>query len=242
VLLWGTDMSHKIISRSLCIVGLGCLTPAVLAWLFLDHTENPTEASQVFSAIYQNKLWGTNAEGEGHSGSGSTMKSTVVYRAYLQAFLKEHHIRSVVDAGCGDWESTQAIDWTGIDYKGYDIVEAVIAKNRKRFAAPNIHFYVADILETNLPAADLLLGKHVLQHWPNAAIHKFLRVLPRYKHALLVNSVYPETFSSDNHDIPMGHYRPLDITAKPFEVAGKKVLTYWDGFDMQQLVYIGTAP
>ena len=35
-----------------------------------------------------------------------------------QQFLKDNAIRSVVDAGCGDWEFSQAIDWTGIDYKG----------------------------------------------------------------------------------------------------------------------------
>jgi len=48
----------------------------------------------------------------------------------LQQFLKDNKIRSVVDAGCGDWGLSQALDWGGIDYKGYDIVEAVIAACR----------------------------------------------------------------------------------------------------------------
>jgi SAM-dependent methyltransferase len=166
------------------------------------------------------------------------MEATVVYRAYLQAFLKRHKIRSVVDAGCGDWESTQAIDWSGIDYKGYDIVEAIITKNRKRFSAPSIHFFVANIVEEDLPTADLLICKHVLQHLPNRDVMKFLPQLARYKHALLVNGVDAETFTAENHDIAVGEYRPLDLTSKPFALPGKKVLMYWDGFHMHQVVYI----
>src|SRR5689334_20558292 len=76
----------------------------------------------VFTGIYGRGTWGTNDAGVGTSGAGSTLQATAVYRAFLQQFLKDHAIRSVVDAGCGDWEFSQAIDWTGIDYRGFDIV------------------------------------------------------------------------------------------------------------------------
>jgi SAM-dependent methyltransferase len=231
-------MFSAMLSRALLIGGLVLLALAAVGF-FLNRPEESSRAAQIFSGIYENRIWGTNEQGEGHSGPGSTLKSTVVYRAYLQAFLKDHAIRSVVDAGCGDWESTQAIDWTGIDYKGYDIVEAVIAKNRERFAAPNVHFFVGDIVEHKLPPADLLICKHVLQHLPNPDVHKFLRVLPRYKHALLLNSVDAATLTADNRDIMLGEYRPVDVMAKPFTVMGKKVLTYWDGLYMQQVVHVG---
>ena len=130
--------------------------------------------SQVFGQIYSSGSWGKNDAGEGYSGTGSTVEATVVYRAFLQAFMKTHDVHSVVDAGCGDWEFSRTIDWTGVDYKGYDIVAPVIQKDTKRYAAPNIAFFVANIVEDDLPTADLLVCKNVLQHLPNGDVARFL--------------------------------------------------------------------
>lgn len=198
----------------------------------------PAAASAVFDSIYAEATWGKNAEGKGSSGSGSTLASTAVYRAYLQAFMKEHHITSVVDAGCGDWEFSKAIDWTGIDYKGYDIVPSVIAKNQAKHASSNVHFYVANIVTDELPSADLLVSKHVLQHLPNADVATFLQTLPKYRHVLLTDSVQKSTLSGDNRDIPVGEYRPLDPTRPPFSLPATKVLTWWDGDHMHQVVHL----
>jgi hypothetical protein len=84
---------------------------------------------KVFTDIYQDKTWGTNEAGRGHSGTGSTLQATVVYRAFLQQFMKDNGIKSVVDAGCGDWEFSSAIDWRGIDYRGFDIVASLVKQN-----------------------------------------------------------------------------------------------------------------
>ena len=138
-------------------------------------------ASSAFRNIYDQGIWGTNELGEGTSGSGSTLASTAIYRAFLQDFLKQHGITSVVDAGCGDWEFSKSVDWRGIDYKGYDIVESVIAKDKKKYEKPNIHFFVANIVTDELPPADLLVSKHVLQHLPNADVAKFLEQLPKLR-------------------------------------------------------------
>lgn len=196
------------------------------------------EPSRVFADIYEKKIWGENAAGVGRSGSGSTLAATVLYRTFLQDFMRLEKIASVVDAGCGDWESARALDWTGINYRGYDIVDKVIAKNRDRYQAANIHFYTADILTEPLPSADLLICKHVLQHLPNRDVFRFLPQLRKFKHALLVDSVDAATLTAPNDDIHMGEFRPLDITRPPFRVHGAKVLTYWDGEHMQQVVHV----
>jgi SAM-dependent methyltransferase len=200
-----------------------------------SRAPQPTPAA-VFTRTYATARWGKNAAGEGTSGSGSTMEATVAYRAFLQAFFKEHDVKSVVDAGCGDWESTHAIDWSGIDYKGYDVVASVIAKDQAKYSAPNIKFFTADILEEDLPPADVLIAKEVLQHLTNADVQKFLKQVPKYRFVLLTDGVDVETFSADNHDIPRGEYRTLDPTAPPFNLTGAKVLTWWDGFNMHQVV------
>lgn len=194
-------------------------------------------ASSAFRNIYDQGIWGTNELGEGTSGSGSTLASTSIYRTFLQEFLKEHGIKSVVDAGCGDWEFSKAIDWRGIDYKGFDIVPSVIARDKK-YEKPNIHFFVANVVTDELPPADLLVSKHVLQHLPNADVAKFLEQLPKYEHVLLVDSVDPKTLSGDNRDIRVGAFRYLDPTRPPFDLPGAKVLTWSDGAHMHQVVHL----
>lgn len=207
-----------------------------------DRGAAPTASrplEEVFSDIYAHSRWGTNGGDAATSGYGSTLDATQIYRTFLQRFLRDADIHSVVDAGCGDWEFSKEIDWRGIDYKGYDIVPAVIERDTAQYARPNIQFFVANIVDTELPPADLLIVKHVLQHLPNADVLKFLTQLPKYKHALLVDSVSPATLSGKNTDVAAGGFRELDVTKPPFAVKGAKLLTYWDGGNMQQVVYVG---
>ena len=223
--------------------GHACVAPQVAAddeRTERDGASELTSSSRtaVFDAIYRDAEWGRDATGAGTSGAGSRAESTTLYRAFLAQFLRRNHIHSVVDAGCGDWEFSQTIDWTGIDYKGYDIVPAVIARDTQKYAQCNVQFFVADIVEADLPRADLLIVKHVLQHLPNADVQTFLtRQLHKYKHVLLVDGVMEHSLSADNHDIDTGQYRPLDPTRPPFNVQGTKVLTYWDG-GMHQVLHV----
>ena len=214
----------------LCLIGF--------ASTGLADTAKPPPTKQVFEEIYRSAKWGTNAKGDGNSGTGSTAHATLLYRTFLQQFLKDNEIRSVVDAGCGDWEFSSLLDWTGIDYRGYDIVDSVVAANTKKYGKPKIRFFAANIVETELPAADLLISKHVLQHLSNRDVSKFLAQLPKYKHVLLINGVDRMTMSAANADIVAGEYRELDVTRPPFNVAGVKVLSYWDGIHMHQAIYI----
>lgn len=201
----------------------------------------PASAASAFQRIYREASWGKNDAGVGTSGSGSTLAATAPYRLYLQAFLKEHKIRSVVDAGCGDWEFSHALDWSGIDYKGYDIVESVIAANKAKYEKPNIHFFTADIVKDELPPADLLIVKHVFQHLPNDAVSQALLQLAKFKHILLVDSVNARTLSGDNRDIAAGEFRAFDPSQPPFHLPGLKELTWWDGRHMQQVVHLVRA-
>jgi SAM-dependent methyltransferase len=196
------------------------------------------QMQHVFDDIYRNARWGRNADDAGTSGGGSQLQTTVVYRAFLQKFLKDAEVHSVVDAGCGDWEFASAIDWTGIDYQGFDIVPSVVEHDNEKYAKANVRFFVRDIVDGDLPPADLLIAKHVLQHLPTAAVQRFLAKIPGYRHVLLVDTVDRATMSSNNPDIEAGSFRYLDVTRSPFEVHGAKLLTYWDGGNMQQVVYV----
>ncbi len=113
---------------------------------------------QIFEEMYQKKIWG------GGSGVGSLPEATVRYRAVLQKLLTDYQVRSVVDIGCGDWQTGSLVDWTGIEYTGIDIVPEVIEADRKRYGRRGRHFLCGNVLEMSPPAADLLIIKDVLQH------------------------------------------------------------------------------
>ncbi|MFN0245308.1 MAG: class I SAM-dependent methyltransferase [Kofleriaceae bacterium] len=216
---------------------------AVLLLIALASTSvaEPVKAKptqKVFEDIYRNATWGSNTNGRGNSGTGSTAHATLLYRTFLQQFMTDNSVKSVVDAGCGDWEFSQLLDWKGIDYKGFDIVESIVAQNTKKYGKPNILFFAASIVEKDLPPADLLISKHVLQHLSNADVATFLKQLPKYKHVLLINGVDRTTMSAANTDIAAGGYRELDVTKPPFNIPGVKVLSYWDGLHMHQAIYV----
>lgn len=209
------------------------LVAAVTFLLYQDFARRSSEEAgrRAFQAIYAQAAWGTNQSGAGSSGLGSTLEFTKIYRVFLQDFLAKHDIRSVVDAGCGDWEFSQAIDWTGIDYLGLDVVPSVIADNQRRFGSAKVRFAVANIVRDPLPAADLLVVKDVLQHLSHADIARFLAQLPRYRHVLIVNDVHPVSLTAEPQDIETGGYRPLDSTRLPHSVPGTKVLVWHhDGY------------
>jgi SAM-dependent methyltransferase len=200
---------------------------------------NETEAS--FTRIYKSGVWGKNQDGEGSSGGGSTVEATAEYRRFLQKFLIDQKIQSVIDVGCGDWEFSQLIDWGNIQYTGYDIVSFVIEKNRKRFEKSTISFEHKNAIETDLPKADLLICKEVLQHLSNKDIKQFLNQIHKFKYCLITNDVNPSTLSSDNRDIENGDYRHLDLTKAPFFINGIPVLTYqvpYGFYEVKQVLLI----
>ena len=208
------------------------LVAALVVLLYREFAREPDESERrkrTFELIYAERGWGAGEQGKGSSGVGSTLEFTKLYRVFLQDFLAAHGIHSVVDAGCGAWEFSQAIDWNGIDYLGVDIVAPVIEANQRRFGAANIRFAVADIVRDELPPADLLLVKDVLQHLSNADVNRFLAQLPRYRHVLIVNDVHPGSLTGELKDIRSGEFRTFDPSQPPHSLPGTKVLAWRHG-------------
>ena len=178
-----------------------------------------------FEKIYADGAWGKG------SGSGSRPEFTATYREFLQAFMKEHGIKRVFDIGCGDWQFSQFIDWSGIEYTGIDVVSPVIKANHEQFSAHNIKFVNADVLQTGIDVfgpfeeTDLIISKDVLQHWPNWCIEEFLRLVVKFPgHFLLTNDRLEPGTDNFTTDIQNpGGWRRMDITAPPFNFPGKEV-------------------
>jgi SAM-dependent methyltransferase len=173
------------------------------------------EAREAFGRIYATDEW------TGGSGQGSRVAATQRYRAVLETIVGAVDVRSVVDVGCGDWEFSQLVDWSGVSYLGLDVVPDVIERNRARFGGPRVAFELRDGVNESLPTSDLLICKDVLQHWPIDAIRQFLATTrSAHRYVLLTNDVSsvhcpPERLNSD---VPVGGWRTIDLELSPFGV------------------------
>ena len=177
--------------------------------------------AEVFTAAYEGHRWHNG------SGSGSQPANTAEYREFLAGYLVRHGIESAVDVGCGDWKFSWLVAWPeDFSYLGIDVVERVIRINRHDWTdwgVADIRFMAADVMEMDeLPPADLVIVKDVLQHWPNQAIHHLGRLLAG-RRALITNE---RAGPGVNRDIPAGEYRPVDLELSPFRWGGRAAFTY----------------
>lgn len=204
----------------------------VLSVFVLASAENTSE--NVFTDIYQRGVWGS----QWFSGGGAETQNARSYVSFLQKFLRAKNIKTVVDVGCGDWQFSQYVDWNGITYTGYDVVKHIIEINQERFAEPGVVFIHADVLNTDLPQADLLICKDVLQHLSNSDVKHFLQQLQKFQYCLITNDIERRNGSANNIDIERGAYRPLDLTMPPFNLKGKNVLLYQSDWSIKQVFLV----
>jgi hypothetical protein len=67
-----------------------------------------SQLQKIFQDIYEKNEWGYG------SGEGFLEIQTRGYRRFLRHFLLEKKITTVVDMGCGDWQFSQFVDWSGV--------------------------------------------------------------------------------------------------------------------------------
>jgi SAM-dependent methyltransferase len=183
-----------------------------------NQSDGSPNVEERFTKIYQRQDWGHG------SGVGARPDRTAEYRAFLQRFIVDNHVRSVVDLGCGDWQFSQHLDWRNVRYLGIDVVAEVVERNRREFARDNIAFENFESL-ASLPPADLLLCKDVLQHLPNELVKEYLATFKRkYKLALITNDDEPKDLQ--NIDIDVGGWRTLCLEKEPFSEPGTVVLAW----------------
>jgi SAM-dependent methyltransferase len=178
-----------------------------------------------FTDIYQKNEWGFG------SGVGSLPINNIQYMEFVQSFIEESGIGSVVDFGCGDWQFSRFMNWNNARYMGVDLVESVVEGNRKAFERPGVSFELFKGLN-QLPTADLLLCKDVFQHLPNGLVQEYMAAFKqKFKFLLITNDDRPE--SQVNHDIDAGGWRPIRLEQSPFSERAPIVLSWmitWGGW------------
>jgi 2-polyprenyl-3-methyl-5-hydroxy-6-metoxy-1,4-benzoquinol methylase len=165
--------------------------------------------AEVFSKIYKEDLW------HGGSGAGSKLENVKEYIDILQKYIDKPEVKTVLDLGCGDWQFSKFLDLSSVSYLGVDVVESVIESNSTSYSASNIKFISRDITTYEVPKADLIICKDVLQHLSNKDVVTILvKIITSSKFSLITNDFMPE--NTENKDINNGDYRSLDLTLSPF--------------------------
>ena len=154
--------------------------------------------------VYAMKLWGRNSCNF-YSGEGSHLPEIVSpYVEVVTGFLRSFEPPLVVcDLGCGDFNVGRQLIASSKKYIAIDIVTDLIAYNRSIFKAENLEFRCLDIAVDELPKADCVLVRQVLQHLSNAEIKRILSKLADFKYVVLTEHI-PEGDFEPNIDIISG--------------------------------------
>jgi len=168
------------------------------------RTKTPWPTKDAMDQIYDKKLWG-GTEFDFYSGSGSHDINIVApYVKTVITFLETHHNNlTVCDLGCGDFNIGKQLTKHTKKYIAIDIVESLIDRNKKLYQAENLEFHCLDISKDELPVADCIILRQVLQHLSNAEIMSTVKKLRNYKYIILTEHLPIGDFTP-NKDIISG--------------------------------------
>ena len=186
---------------------------------------------QIFTNVYENKIWGdnNNPEYNGSSGGGSDIDYNINnYVPFLKKFIIDNKIKTVVDLGCGDFRCGKLIyDELDVSYTGYDTYKKVVDYNSTQNSLPKYSFIHLDFCnnkELIMDGGDLCILKDVIQHWSLDNIYSFLDYLvihKKFKYILICNCGYQ---MRDNTNIIDGDFRHLSCDKFPLKRYNPKKL------------------
>jgi len=167
-----------------------------------------------FTDIYKNHLW---AGSESVSGEGSGLEFTRSIRTALPKLLSDLKVRTLLDAPCGDFCWMQKVSLELDQYFGIDIVRPLIEQNQSLYGNGDRQFLVRDLVNDELPRADIILCRHLLIH---LTFEEGIRVIKNFQrtgaHYLLISD---QPHVRKNHKIlRTGSFRPLNLRLTPYSL------------------------
>jgi SAM-dependent methyltransferase len=146
----------------------------------------------IFTKIYEDGAWGKHDTQMFYSGKGShSADITSIYIEAVQNMLSSlQKLPNVVDLGCGDFFIGSNIRSLCDSYIACDIVEPLIAFNKIKYNSINVDFRVLDITKDDLPKADIVFIRQVLQHLSNEQIANAIQKIKyNYKYLVLTEGL-----------------------------------------------------
>jgi SAM-dependent methyltransferase len=125
------------------------------------------------NAFSSASYWETRYRTGGNSGAGSYGRLAGFKAAFINAFIADNRVTSVIDLGCGDGNLLSMLHAPG--YTGVDVSATTLARCAARF--PDHRFVPFHALNT-VPPADLVLSIDVIFHLiEDAAFTGYMRAL-----------------------------------------------------------------
>ncbi|WP_346880764.1 class I SAM-dependent methyltransferase [uncultured Algibacter sp.] len=194
--------------------------------------KRPWPTKDAMTQIYDMNLWGGKTS-DFYSGSGShDPKIITPYINSIISFLESHNnALTICDLGCGDFNIGKRLIKYSKKYIAVDVVEGLINRNKILYKANHLEFYCLDITKDELPQADCIILRQVLQHLSNKDIKRIVNKLAIYKYIILTEHIPIGSFTP-NKDIISGQGIRLkknsgvDILNYPFnfKIKAKKQL------------------
>ena len=109
--------------------------------------------------------------------------------ATLPELFKELNIKTFVDVGCSDFIWQSKVEWKGVEYLGYDIVEGIVDDNKIKY--PEYKFECKNLIEDDCIKADMVFIRNVLLHTTIDGIFKIVNNIKRSGSTYLMASTMP---------------------------------------------------
>lgn len=186
-----------------------------------DFQEDST-TQEVMGTIYKKKAWGGRKH-DFYSGLGSHLCKIVdPYVKKLLQFLGAFDPKlTICDLGCGDFNVGNRLVDSSAKYIGVDIVSELIARNTERFKDAKLEFRCLNIVTEDLPMADCILVRQVLQHLSNDEIVLVVDKLKKFKYLIVTEHLpkgdfVPNLNKRTGANIRLSENSGVVLTASPF--------------------------
>jgi 2-polyprenyl-3-methyl-5-hydroxy-6-metoxy-1,4-benzoquinol methylase len=174
------------------------------------------QLKNVFNNIYENGKWNNGLRSVPLSGPGSSLETAKNFLLFIDKFIEDNNIKSVIDTGCGDltWISkSNFFNNDNFNYLGIDISDYIININKEKY--PNKNFQVNNVIENFSNCGDLIIIRDVIFHLSNNDIlNVFKNIKNKFKYICVTNC--RNDINLDNFD--RWHYSKKNIFQEPFNV------------------------
>lgn len=184
-------------------------------------------------------LWKDNCKISLPCGIGSTVSVTTKIREFIEKQLKNYNIKSISDAGCGDFSWMSLVNLGAISYVGYDINKEMLDVNKTKY--PKTKFVEFDLVNQPLPRTDLIICRDCLFHLPDASVIKALDLFKSsgtpylmatsYNHIKINTPTSAETFISKRKFYTADYgFREINLERAPFNLPAPLAFVEEPGF------------
>lgn len=196
-----------------------------------DEVKNTRDyRTWIFDGVYRNFAWRMEGRNqESRSGPGSELLYTENLREKLPLMFSQFGINSILDAPCGDMNwMVKVLEECPIEYTGGDIVSEMIQDNKDKY--PEYNFLELDVVEDDLPHADLFFCRDLFFHLHNDICLKIIENYLRSEIPYICLTTNKNILhkSASNMYVNCGEFRLIDIFEEPFNFPREVLYTIDD--------------